>query len=208
MSVLAGSPRFSLAAAEAQLSALREWLGATPYCGEREIVAKLRTFPALCPLMGMYDGRRYPMVQKFEFEIAGVFRADFVAGHGHHFVLIEFEGAERHSIFGPGGSRQMRHWGRQIQRGFSQIADWSWAKNEAQQSRIFQSALGVDQSTETYVLICGRDASLVGHEKSRLMWRHGKTTIASCRILFQTYDDLIQHFESTLDFARSYAAEA
>lgn len=207
MSVLVGVPRFSLAVAEAELSALRAWLSVTPYCGEREIVAKLRSFAALCPLMGMYDGRRYPSRQKFEFEIAGVCRADFIAGHGQHFVLVEFEGAEANSIFGPGGSNQMRHWGQQIQHGFSQIADWSWAKNEAQQSRIFQSALGVDQSTETYVLVCGRDASLVGHERSRLMWRHGKTSIASCRILFQTYDDLVQHFETTLDFARSCAAE-
>lgn len=208
MSILVRSPRFSLAAAEAELSALRHWLTATPYCGEREVVARLKSLPALCPLMGMYDGRRYPTAQKFEFEIGGVFRADFIAGHGRHFVLIEFEGAEENSIFGPGGTHQMRHWGQQIQHGFSQIADWSWAKNESQQSRIFQSAIGVDQSTETYVLVCGRDSSLVGHERSRLMWRHGKTSIANCRILFQTYDDLIQHFESTLDFARSYVDHA
>lgn len=205
MSVLSATPRFSLAAAEAELADLRSWLTTKSSCGEREIVAKLRGLSALCPLMGMYDGCKYPTVQKFEFTIEGVFRADYIAGRDRHFVMVEFEGAEEHSIFGPGGTNQMRNWGQQIQHGFSQIADWSWAKNEAQQSRIFQSALGVDPSTETYVLVCGRDAFLVGHERSRLMWRHGKTSIASCRVLFQTYDDLLQHFESTLDFVRSYA---
>lgn len=158
--------------------------------------------------MGTYDGSRYPSFQKFELEIQGVFRADYVARHERHLVLIEFEGAEAHSIFGPGGTNQMRHWGRQIQHGFSQIADWSWAKNESQQSRIFQSALGTEDFTETYVLICGRDGSLVDHERSRLLWRHGKTSIANCRILFQTYDDLAQHFESILDFVRSYAPQS
>lgn len=132
------------------------WLCETPFRPETEMVAKLKTFPALCPLMGMYDGSRYPSFQKFELEIQGVFRADYVARHERHFVLIEFEGAEAHSIFGPGGTNQMRHWGRQIQHGFSQIADWSWAKNESRQSRIFQSALGTEDFTETYVLLWAR----------------------------------------------------
>jgi Domain of unknown function (DUF4263) len=134
-----------------------------------------------------------------------MFRADFIAGSPSRkeYVLVEFEGAEEYSIFGPSGTNQMRHWGSQIQHGFSQIADWSWAKNESQHSRIFQAALGVDESTESHVLICGRDSSLIDHERSRLLWRHSKTAIAGCRVLFQTYDDLAEHFESALDFVRS-----
>jgi len=208
MSVLASAPAFNLRDAELQLADFRAWLKATPYCNESKIVTKLESLPALCPLIGMYDGSKYPTVQKFEFEIQGVFRADFVAGNlvTRHFVLVEFEGAEQNSVFGPGGTNQMRYWGNQIQHGFSQIADWSWAKNDSQHSRIFQSALGVDESSETYVLICGRLRSLVDHEQSRLFWRHRKTSIANCRILFQTYDDLAEHFESALDFARSFSA--
>jgi hypothetical protein len=205
MAILEPAPKFDLNAAEDQLVQFRDWLKDRPYAIERDAVEKLKSLSALCPLIGMYDGKKYPTSMKWEFAIQGVFRADFVAGSTlrKEFVLVEFEGAEQNSIFGPSGTNQMRHWGGQIQRGFSQIADWSWAKNESQHSKIFQSALGADESTESYVLICGRDSSLVDHERSRLLWRHSKTAIAGCRVLFQTYDDLAEHFESTLDFVRS-----
>jgi hypothetical protein len=208
MSVLVSTPAFNLRDAELELVDFRSWLATTGFANEKTIVTKLKSLPALCPLIGIYDGSKYPTVQKFEFEIQGVVRADFVAGNlsTRHFVLVEFEGAEKNSIFGPGGTKQMRNWGSQIQHGFSQIADWSWAKNESQHSRIFQSALGVDESSESYVLICGRQSSLVDHEQSRLFWRHRKTSIAGRRILFQTYDDLAEHFESALDFVRSFSA--
>jgi Domain of unknown function (DUF4263) len=205
MPILEPAPSFNLKAAENELGQFRTWLKDNADATERVAVTQLKSLPALCPLLGMYDGRKYPTVQKWEFEIQGVFRADFVAGNParKEFVLVEFEGAKEHSIFGPSGTNQMRNWGSQVQHGFSQIADWSWAKNESQHSGIFQSALGADDSTESYVLVCGRDSSLMGHERSRLLWRHSKTAIAGCRVLFQTYDDLAEHFESCLDFVRS-----
>ncbi|HET8997717.1 MAG TPA: Shedu anti-phage system protein SduA domain-containing protein, partial [Acetobacteraceae bacterium] len=170
MSVLLPAPHFELSQAESQLLQFRAWLNETPYAIEQVATKRLRSLPALCPLLGMYDGRKYPTVQKWEFEIQGVFRADFIAGNParKEFVLVEFEGAEQHSIFGPSGTNQMRNWGDQIEHGFSQIADWTWAKNESQHSRIFQAALGADESVESYVLICGRDSSLIDHERSRL----------------------------------------
>jgi hypothetical protein len=78
----------------------------------------------------MYDSKMYPTVQKFEFEIQGVFRAEFVAGvpANRHFILVEFEGGEANSIFGRGGTNQMRNWSSQIQHGFSRIADLSRAQ--------------------------------------------------------------------------------
>ncbi len=195
-------------AAQSDLAEFRNWLNAHTYFKEKDVVAKLKSLPALTPLIGMYDGRTYPSVQKFEFEIQGVFRADFVAGvpGKRHFILVEFEGGEPHSIFGPGGTQQMRNWGRHIQHGFSQIADWSWAKNDSQHSLIYKSAFGVDDSHETYVLICGRNGSLAGYERSRLLWRNSKTSISNCRVLFQTYDDLAEHFETVLNFYRSLTA--
>ena len=205
MPVLQPVPNFDLAAAEAQLLVYRTWLKDHPYAIEKRVLETIRSLPALCPLIGMYDGRKYPVSQKWEFQIQGIVRADFVAGNSltGEFVFVEFEGAEAHSIFGPSGTNQMRNWGNQIQHGFSQIADWSWAKNESQHSRIYQSTLGAAESTESYVLVCGRDSSFIDHERSRLFWRHTKTAMAGCRVLFQTYDDLAEHFESVLIFARS-----
>ena len=205
MAVLKPTPKFDLALAESQLASYRTWLKGNPYTIEKLIVDKLKSLPALCPLIGMYDGKKYPVSQKWEFSIQGVVRADFVAGSSQRgeFVFVEFEGAEENSIFGPSGTQQMRNWATQIQHGFSQIADWSWAKNEAQHSRIYKSTLGADESTESYVLICGRDSSLIDYERSRLFWRHTSTQVGGRRVLFQTYDDLAEHFESTLDFFRS-----
>jgi hypothetical protein len=208
MSMFGGVPQLNLSVAEFELADFRSWLVQTPYFKEKDVIGKLKSLATLSPLMGMYDGRRYPTVQKFEFEIQVVFRADFVAGvpAKQHFIFVEFEGGEKSSIFGPGRTNQMRDWGKQIQRGFSQIADWSWAKNESQHSRIYRSAFGVDESHETYVLVCGRDSSLVDHERARLLWRNSKTSIANCGALFQTYDDLVEHFESALDAYRSFSA--
>ena len=78
-----------------------------------------------------------PNLFKHEFELQGVFRADYLAGsrHRRHFTFVEFEGGEEHSLFGSGSTNQMRDWGRQIQHALGQIVDWSWALNDAQRSR-------------------------------------------------------------------------
>ena len=96
MPVLTSAPKFDLGAAENQLLSYRKWLKDHSYAIEKDVVAKLKSLPALCPLIGMYDGRKYPKRQKWEFQIQGVFRADFIAGDPSRgeFVLVEFEGAE------------------------------------------------------------------------------------------------------------------
>ncbi len=110
MPVLEPAPNFDLAAAEVQLLSYRMWLKDHPFTIEKHAVATLRSLPALSPLIGMYDGRKYPVSQKWEFQIQGVIRADYVAGTSStgEFVFVEFEGAQEHSIFGPSGTNQMR----------------------------------------------------------------------------------------------------
>jgi Domain of unknown function (DUF4263) len=191
---------------EEELDYFKNWFQQHPRFTERQVVNELRRYNNLCPLIG-YLGTPHatPDLHKHEFEIQGVFRADYVVGNSknRHFVLVEFEGGTENSIFGPGHTNQMRNWGTQLQRGFSQIADWSWAKNDTQQTTIYKNAFGCDYMTETYVLVCGRDDSMNNTERSRLSWRHNQTIISGAKVLFMTYDDLLNHFDGFLDILRS-----
>ena len=195
--------------ADDELRLFKTWFAAQTFFAESAVIQQLRCHSNLCPLLAFLGGVVKPDVHKHEFEIQGVFRADYVVGDAvaKKFVLVEFEGGDRHSIFGPKSTNQMRHWGNDLQRGFSQISDWSWAKNDNQHTRTFQNAFGCDQMQETYLLVCGKDESLSDAEKSRLLWRHDKTIISGSKILFMTYDDLVLHFEAMLDIYRSMRAD-
>lgn len=205
MSLLRDVPKFDLNTAEAELGDFRAWLSSNSNFSETAVSKKLKSYFILPPLMGMYGSNGYPKRAKFEFALVGVFRADYVAGipSKKEFVLVEFESGEANSIFNSSKTNQMRNWGSPLQRGFSQISDWSWAKNDSQKSSIFQSAFECPEFQETYVLICGRKHDLIDTEPSRLFWRHQKTTISGSKVLFQTYDDLAEFFESCLDIFRS-----
>jgi hypothetical protein len=192
--------------ADDELDNFKIWFQQHQWFTEREVVSELRKYIHLCSLMGYLGSHpAIPDLYKYEFTIQGVFRTDYVAGNSRtrHFVLVEFEGGAENSIFGPGRTNQMRNWGNQIQHGFSQIADWSWAKNDNQHTETYQNAFGFDRITETYVLICGRDDSMNNTERSRLSWRSDKTIMSGSKILFMTFDDLVIHFEGVLDIFRS-----
>jgi hypothetical protein len=99
----------------------------------------------------------------------------------------------------------MRDWSPQLQHAFSQISDWTWAKNDNQQSDAYRNAFGIAHFSETYLVVCGRSAQLSEVEKSRLHWRSSKTTIASCPIHFWTYDDLYLQTSISLDLLRDFS---
>jgi len=192
-------------AADLELSDFKGWLKRHHSFSEREVVAVLKRYHHLCALIGHIGTIGRPNVAKFEFEFLGILRADYVVGNTANgkFVLVEFEGGSDHSIFGPGHTNQLRHWSRELERGFSQIVDWSWAKNDGQHTHTYKNAFGCSEVIESYVLICGRDHSLSHPERSRLLWRNDKTIIAGAKIYFFTYDDLVLHFDSVLDLYRA-----
>lgn len=125
-----------------------------------------------------------------------------------HVVLVEFEGGTRSSVFSQRrGTAQMRDWGAGLQRAFSQVSDWTWAKNESQHSEIYRNAFGLEHMSETYLVVCGRNAHLSPTEKSRLTWRSRKTMIAASDIRFWTYDDLHAETSAALDVFRDLRVE-
>jgi Domain of unknown function (DUF4263) len=143
-----------------------------------------------------------PDCYKHELSLQGVFRADLVVGctSAKHFVLVEFEGGTRNSIFSQRRrTAQLRDWSSEIQHAFSQVSDWTWAKNDNQHSDVYRNIFGLDHFDETYLVICGRKNFLDRTEQSRFHWRSTKTMVASCHIRFWTYDDLYVQTSAQLD---------
>lgn len=196
----------NLKTAEDEFGKFKTWLDANKRFAERDVVRELKRYPHLSCLMGyLKDGLGRPDVYKYEFEIQGVFRADLVVGNLNscNFVLVEFEGGQDNSIFGPSQTNQMKDWSKQINHGFSQIVDWSWAKNDNHHTQVFKNAFGCNAVGELYILVCGRRDSLDAVESSRLRWRSDNTLIGGSKVLCMTYDDLIAHFEGTLALWRT-----
>jgi hypothetical protein len=148
--------RINHARASAQLDELKLWLDAHNEFIEREVVVELKARLDLCLLIQLAVGKGPPNRYKHELAIQGAFRADFVVGctARRHFVLVEFEGGQRNSIF-TRGTNQMRDWAPQLQHAFSQVSDWTWAKNDNQKSDLYRNAFGLPHFDETYLIICG-----------------------------------------------------
>ena len=162
----------SYAKAEKELLLLRDWLSKHQTFKEREVVRELKKHDHLCLLISFLGSTGTPSLLKHEFEIQGVFRADLIAGSKatRHFTLLEFEGGEPNSLFGPSSTNQMRDWGTQVHHALGQIVDWSWALNDAQKSTVLANAIGYAEFSRTYVVVCGLDALMDSTEKSRLDW--------------------------------------
>jgi hypothetical protein len=195
--------RINHARASTQLDEFKLWLDAHHEFIEREVVAELKARLDLCLLIQLAVGKGPPNRYKHELTIQGAFRADFVVGctTRRHFVLVEFEGGQRNSIF-TRGTNQMRDWAPQLQHAFSQVSDWTWAKNDNQKSDLYRNAFGLPHFDETYLIICGRSNGLDPVEESRLHWRSTKTLISACPIHFWTYDQLYIQAAASLDIWR------
>jgi Domain of unknown function (DUF4263) len=197
------------ASAEAELDSFKGWFSDKTAIGERDIVRELKKYDHLSLLMSFLGSHGKPDLLKYEFEISGVFRADLVVGSKQtgHLTLIEFEGGEKHSLFGPRGSRQMRDWGSQLQHGIGQVIDWSRALNDAQHTEHLRNAVGLPAFGKTYVVVCGRDGMMDQTERSRLRWMGDQLLIANSKVLIMTYDDLMSDFEGRLDVYRAAREE-
>jgi hypothetical protein len=198
------------AKAERELDEYKKWLDGNAEFSETSVVDELKTKVNLCPLIQFAAGKGHPNRYKREFTLQGAFRADLVVGSTaeKHFVLVEFEGGTRNSIFNQRrGSSQLRDWSTEFEHGFGQIADWTWARNDNQHTVLYKNAFGLDLFSESYVVVCGRTDLLNAVEKSRLNWRSENTTIASRSVRFWTYDDLHTNTSATLDAWRAARAE-
>jgi hypothetical protein len=195
--------------AEADLDSFKSWITSRSRFKERDVIRELKKYNHLCLLLSFLGTRGKPDLFKHEFEIQGVFRADYIAGSQttRHFTLVEFEGGEENSLFGPGSTNQMRDWGDQVQHALGQIVDWSWALNDAQHNKALQNAIGFQEFGRTYVIVCGRTPTMDPIETSRLNWLNEHCRVTDTRVLLMTFDDLMLHFEAELDIYRAAREE-
>ena len=191
-----------------ELAEFREFLQDNTTFSERKVVAELKKRPHLSCLIGFLQ----PSVPradayKFEFQIQGVFRADLVVGNLQfkRFVLVEFEGGQDTSVFGPKGTNQMRDWSRHLEHGFGQLVDWAWAIQDACNTQMFKSAFECEDPIVLYLLVCGRDAAMKdGTEERRFAWRSQSIILDGKIATCLTYDGLFRFLESTLEAIKSY----
>jgi len=194
-------------AAESELAEFKKFLDDNPEFSETLVVSFLKSKLNLCCLLGsMIAGVPKSDVYKFEFQIQGVFRADFVTGHlqQQRFVLVEFEDGTKNSLFGPNETNQMRDWSRRFEHGFGQLIDWAWARTDAGNTQIFQNAFECSDMYPIFVLICGRDAFMNTTERKRFTWRYNNVDLGGAKATCLTYDGLFQFFQGTIDAIRSY----
>ncbi|QQP90158.1 DUF4263 domain-containing protein [Skermanella sp. TT6] len=177
--------RLDSARAEKELDEYKTWLNQNAEFPENRVVTKLKARKDLCLLIQLAAGKGQPDRYKYEFMLQGAFRADLVVGSSKskHFVLVEFEGGSPNSIFNrKKGSAQLKDWGGELQHAFSQVSDWSWAKNDNQHSVLYKNAFGSDPISETYQIVCGQRSFLGPTDSFRLCGRSEKMTIELCPI--------------------------
>lgn len=188
--------------AEAELSSFKIWLDSHPAFRERDVVAEIRARPQMACLMA-YGFVPTPNLIKFEFGVKGLFRADLAIGNdgARSFVLIEFEGGEDTSLF-QGGTRQYRHWSRQIEHGLGQVIDWGWAKHDHPHDAAFTNAFGGKVVDDSYIVVCGRDPAPGSLEERRFDFRRSRLKLNGETVRFFTYDGMARAMSDNLDSIR------
>ena len=193
--------------AESELAEFKKFLDDNREFSETAVVKLLKSKLNLCCLMGsMMAEVPKADVYKFEYQILGLFCADFVVGHlqKQRFVLVEFEDGKKNSLFGPKATNQMRDWSSRFEHGFGQLIDWAWARADNGNSLVFQNAFECADMYPIFVLICGRDEFMDATEQKRLAWRTKNVAIGAAVTACLTYDDLFRFFQATIEAIKSY----
>jgi hypothetical protein len=178
---------------ERQFKQFREFLQSRKFFSETEVVNHLKERQHLCCLiLFVIYGVPAANLYKFEFQIQGIF-------------LVEFEGGEENSLFGPGTTSQVRDWSRQVGRGFGQLVDWGWAIDDARSTTILKNAFGCSHLAVQFLLVCGRDHGLDQTEQSRLFWRANNVVLQTRPATCLTYDGLLEFFRATIEAIKSCA---
>ena len=199
---LFGKFRFDLKNAEAELETFKHWLAANLFVGEAAIVDEIRKRPHFLCLLGPTCFIAAPDLIRWELELGGIFRTDLVLGNDarREFALIEFEGAEEHSLFGRRSTSQYRHWSSQIEHGFSQTVDWAYFNSYNLRDAILRDNFGGDIRRSTYLVVCGRNAGiLTDTERERFDFRRRSVRVGDAHAQVLTYDEMAAAMTDNLE---------
>jgi len=138
----------------------------------------------------------------YEFDIFGDFKSDCVVGDskGQNYCFIEFEDANKKSVFVQKTGKYKPEFSPRFEHGFSQIVDWFYKLDGLQDSRDFKERFGSSEINYHGILIIGRNDYLDEPLKDRLKWRTNHVIINSKQILCYTFDDLYERLNRKLQY--------
>jgi hypothetical protein len=195
---------------QAELAEFRTLLKENEWLGERKhILPFFRERRHLSAFIGTYHHKIGAFDRiAFELSISGDFTCDLAVGHANKqaYCFIEFEAALERSIF----ARRNRHvseWGRDFERGYSQIIDWFWKLEEQAGTSTFNQIFGSPSPDFMGILVIGRSVMLDELERGRLRWRGERVVVNSKHIRCVTYDELLADLEERISIMRRMVRE-
>lgn len=194
--------RFRLRDAEAELNAFKTWLQGIGFVNEAVIVREIRRRPHMVCLLGPTGSIAAPDLMRWELGLGGVFQTDLAIGNHarREFALVEFEGANEKSVFGGQRTLQSRAWSREIEHGFGQIIDWGWYRASNLRDATMRDNFGGEIRRMTYLLICGRDAGIVGQsERERFDFRRQHVGVQGVSVQVLTLDEMVAAMTDNLE---------
>jgi len=201
------SIKFDLKLADTELTSFKAWLAGVNFVSETAIVAEIKARRHMACLLASTLGLPAPDMIKFELTLKGMFRTDLVLGNDgqRKFGLIEFEDAEKNSIF-KRGTTQYRYWAPRLEHGFGQILDWAWVRSDHPNDSVLVRGFGGPITASAYAVICGRDASLRDDvEWKRFRHRRDHLKVEGQPALVLTYDEMIRNMEDNLVVAKTWS---
>lgn len=205
---------FSLEECQEELKRFRLLLDSKHDLSEKEdILPFFNKSKHLSAFLGSYSPyvANYDRVA-YEYQLFGDFACDLVVGDSKTgwYCFIEFENANRKSVFDQKQGKYAPEWGARFEHGFSQLVDWFW-KLEAMKTSVDFETRFERRSVRYYgILVVGRDAGLTARELDRKQWRLDKVKIDSRDILCLTFDqlyvDLNFRLQNYIKLARSWSS--
>jgi hypothetical protein len=190
---------FSLTNAESELAEFKTLLDTNARLAERDrVLTNFGKWSNLCAMMGQYNIRLGvgDLIRR-EFRILPHFRTDLTVRRAgtDNICLIEFEGASDRHIF-EDSDRGIDTWARALEKGFSQVVDWTWALDHYRKTGDYVDAFGGERPNIVGVLVIGRSSSLsTTLRKDRWEWRRNKVKADSFTLTLVTFDELYRDFE-------------
>ena len=170
--------------------------------GEREdILPFFKTRPNLSALIGLYQPPiAPPNCLKSELEVFGDCACDLAVGDDVRglFCFVEFEAAERGSIFKQ-GKKGTPDWSNRLEHGFSQIVDWFYLLADQSKTQQFKSFFATHLADYCGLLVVGRSAFLTPDQKHRLRWRSQNTRVNGRPVWIITFDELFDTLQNWVD---------
>jgi hypothetical protein len=185
---------FDFKACTEQLIEFEQLLSANPTLSEREVISPFfRKREHLTALLGTLHTNVYKFDRlAYELDLFGAFACDAAVGDSssHAYCLVEFENADKDSIFKKAG-RATSDWSDRFEHGFSQLVDWMWILDDMRGKKAYRETFGCDEINGLSLLVIGRSNFLTDGERERLTWRRENIAIGKSKVHCFTFDELL-----------------